>query len=245
MRANLHDNLILKIMEQVSTILKAIFVVITLITVWQFYEASNKSKAFLIVAFVLSTVQLFIGLTNFYENGNTVPPRFLLLIAPAIVLIIILFATNKGRRFIDNLNLKKLTLLHTIRIPVEIVLYFLFIAKAVPQIMTFEGRNFDILAGLTAPIIFYFGFMKNKISNRILLLWNLISLGLLINIVVIAILSTKTPFQQFAFDQPNIAITHFPFNWLPSIIVPIVLLSHLAAIKQLILQDKTANKYQQ
>ena len=229
-------------MEQVSTILKASFVAITLIAVWQFYRASNKSKAFLIIAFVLSTIQLFIGQTNFYENENTIPPRFILLIVPAIVLIVIIFATNKGRRFIDNLNLKQLTLLHTIRIPVEIILYFLFISKAVPQIMTFEGSNFDILAGVTAPLIFYFSFIK-KISVSILLVWNFISLGLLINIIILATLSAKTPFQQFAFDQPNIAIGHFPFNWLPSIIVPIVLLSHFATIRQLIVEQKktTAN----
>ena len=130
-------------MEQVSTILKVFFVAITLITVWQFYIASNKSKKFLVIAFVLAVSQLFIGVTNFYENENTIPPRFILLVAPAIVLIVILLSTSKGREFIDHLNLKKLTLLHTIRIPVEIALYFLFTSKAVPQIMTFEGRNFD------------------------------------------------------------------------------------------------------
>jgi len=228
-------------MEQVSTVLKVIFVIITLITVWQFYEASNKSKECLMVVFVLSTIQLIIGQTNFYENENTIPPRFLLLIAPAIVLIIILFVTKKGKEFIDNLNLKKLTLLHTIRIPVEIVLYFLFLSKAVPQIMTFEGRNFDILAGITAPLIFYFGFINIKISNKGLIFWNFVSLGLLMNIIIIAILSAKTPFQQFAFDQPNIAIGHFPFNWLPSVIVPIVLLSHLATIRQLTVKHNKSN----
>ena len=72
-------------------------------------------------------------------------------------------------------------------------------------------------------------------------IWNFISLGLLLNIIFIAILSAKTPLQQFAFDQPNIAIGHFPFNWLPSIIVPIVLLSHLATIRQLIVGQKKNN----
>ena len=228
-------------MEQVSIILKAAFVAITLITIFQFYRASNKSKAFLIIAFALSTIQLFIGQTNFYENENTIPPRFLLLIGSALVFIIILFATKNGRKFIDNLNIQQLTFLHTIRIPIEIGLYFLFTSKVVPQIMTFEGRNFDILVGITAPLIFYFGFFKNKISNSILLVWNFVSLGLLMNIIFIAIFSAKTPFQQFAFDQPNIAIEHFPFNWLPSIIVPIVLLSHLATIRQLIVRQKNNN----
>lgn len=104
--------------------------------------------------------------------------------------------------------------------------------------MTFEGRNFDILSGISAPFIYYFGFIKYKLSNKILLAWNILCLGLLINIVTNAVLSLPYPFQQFAFSQPNIAILYFPFIWLPAVIVPIVLLSHLASIRVLILQQR-------
>lgn len=100
--------------------------------------------------------------------------------------------------------------------------------------MTFEGSNFDILSGLSAPLIYYFGFVKKNFSKKIMLIWNAVCLGLLMNIVITAILSSPFPFQQFAFDQPNIAILYFPFIWLPCCIVPVVLLSHLAAIKQLL-----------
>ena len=100
--------------------------------------------------------------------------------------------------------------------------------------MTFEGRNFDIVSGITAPIIFYFFFVKKSWRVSLLLAWNFICLGLLLNIVVNAALSAPFAFQQFAFDQPNIAVLHFPFVWLPSFIVVIVLLSHLAAIRKLV-----------
>ncbi len=228
-------------MEKVSTILDVFFILITILVVWQFYRASNKSKKFLLIVFIWMTLQFFLGRTNFYENENAIPPRFILLIIPAFALTIFLFLTVGGRNFIDSLNLKQLTLLHTIRIPVEIALYYLFIAKVIPQIMTFEGRNFDIVAGLTAPFIFYFGFIKNKISDKLLIVWNVISLSLLVNIIIIAFLSAKTPLQQFAFDQPNIALGHFPFNWLPSVIVPLVLFSHLTSLRQLIMRHKKNN----
>jgi hypothetical protein len=70
----------------------------------------------------------------------------------------------------------------------------------------------------------------------VLLIWNVVCLGLLVNIVVIAILSVPTAFQQFGFDQPNIAIGQFPYVWLPSVVVPIVLLSHLVIIRSLVLK---------
>jgi hypothetical protein len=225
-------------MEQITTLLKAFFIAITVLTVWQFYRASNNSKPFLILILAWVAVQFGIVQTGFYANSNAVPPRLMFQLAPTLIFILALFLTVRGRNFIDNLNIKQLTLIHTIRVPVEIVLYYLFIAKAIPQIMTFEGRNFDILAGLTAPVIFYFGFVKNKISRKGILVWNVLSLGLLANIILIAVLSAKSPFQQFAFNETNIALGHFPFNWLPSVVVPIVLLSHLATIRQLITNPK-------
>jgi len=104
----------------------------------------------------------------------------------------------------------------------------------VPELMTFAGRNFDILSGITAPVIYFSCFSGSAVSNkRLLLIWNFISLLLLLNIVINAILSLPFPFQQFAFDQPNIAVLYFPFTWLPCFIVMVVLFSHLTAISRL------------
>jgi hypothetical protein len=42
------------------------------------------------------------------------------------------------------------------------------------------------------------------------------------------------PFQQFAEEQPNIAMLYAPYNLLPGVIVPIVMFSQLAAIRRLL-----------
>jgi hypothetical protein len=221
-------------MQNVSIVLKAVFVIITLLSVFQFYSATKQSKLFLIVISCWMMIQLLIGCTDFYLNQSSLPPRFVLLIIPPLLMIVFLFTTKKGKTFINGLDVKKLTLLHTIRIPVEIVLYYLFVAKVIPEEMTFEGRNFDIIAGITAPIIYYVGYMKNIISKIVLIVWNIVCLGLLLNIVVVAIFSVKTPFQQFGFTQPNIAIAYFPFNWLACVIVPLVLFAHLVSLRMLL-----------
>ena len=199
-----------------------------------FYRATNNSKVSLLVVVAWFLFQAVVGLSGFYTVTDILPPRFLLQAAPSLLLIAGLFFTERGKQYVDSLDTRLLTILHTIRIPVEIVLFWLFIYKALPEIMTFEGRNFDILAGLTAPLIFYFGYVKNQIGRNGLLLWNIVCLGLLINIVIIGVLSLPLPFQQFAFDQPNIALLHFPFVWLASTIVPIVMFSHLATIRHLV-----------
>lgn len=222
-------------MKDLPAYISIVFALTTMLTVGLFYKATTNSKATLLILLTWLTLQTIVGLSGFYTVTDTFPPRFLLLVFPPLLLIIGLFATAKGRQYIDRLDTKTLTILHTIRIPVEIVLYWLFIHKAVPELMTFEGRNFDILSGLTAPVIFYFGFIIKKLDSKVILIWNFICLGLLINIVANAILSAPFPFQKFAFDQPNIAVLYFPFILLPCCVVPLVLFSHLVTIRQLLL----------
>ena len=173
------------------------------------------------------------GLFSFYLDMDAMPPRIVFLVLPALLFIAILFLSSTGKQFIDSLNLKTLTLLHMVRIPVEFCLLWLFMAGTIPELMTFEGRNFDILAGLTAPLVYYLYYVRKSMSKQALIIWNIVSLLLLLNIVVNALLSTPLPFQQFAFDQPNVGILYFPFVWLPSFIVPIVIFSHFVAIRRL------------
>src|SRR5665213_639832 len=215
-------------MENIPGYVTIVFGLTVLLTVFLFYKAAGYSKSTLIVLLGWAVIQSFIGLSGFYKVTNTFPPRLMLLAIVPFLFIIMLFLTANGKRFLDGLDVKTLTILHIVRIPVEIVLFWLLLQKAIPALMTFEGRNFDILAGLSAPIIYYLGYVKKIFKHRLILVWNIICLGLLINILVNALLSAPFPFQQFAFDQPNIAVLFFPFNLLPTCVVPLVLLAHLA-----------------
>lgn len=211
-----------------------LFILTTLLALVFIYQAVNKSKTVLVVSLTWLLLQGIISMRGFYENTTTVPPRFVFLVPPALLFILVLFVTKKGRQFIDALNIKTLTWLHVVRIPVEIILYLLFVNKTIPQLMTFEGRNFDILAGISAPIIALIAFSGERVKKRLLLCWNIICICLLLNIVINAILSAPLPFQQFAFDQPNIALLYFPFTWLPCYVVPVVLFAHLASVRQIL-----------
>jgi hypothetical protein len=227
-------------MENSPLYISLVFGITTILTVFIFYKAAGQSRKVLLILPGWLILQTIVSCTGFYTVTQIMPPRFILATLPPLLLIAGFFASKKGRRFIDSLQIRWLTLLHIVRVPVEIVLLWLFLDKTVPRLMTFEGRNFDILSGLTVPVIYYLAFIKKKTGRNGLLVWNFICLGLLINIVVIAVLSAPFTFQRLAFDQPNIAILYFPFIWLPSCVVPLVLLSHLASIRQL-LSSKNKN----
>lgn len=197
-------------------------------------KASNFKIPFIIVIAIWSVIQSIVALTGFYTPSASNLPRFPLLVLPPMLFIVYTMTTKKGKLFLQSFDLKSLIIFHSIRVPVELVLYWLFVYKTIPGLMTFEGRNFDILSGLSAPVIYYLAFIKNQLGTKVLITWNVICLALVMNVVVHSVLSSPTPFQQFAFDQPNIGLLYFPFVLLPTFLVPAVILSHVSAIQQLL-----------
>ena len=231
--------------QNLPVYISVVFGITTIVTLLAFNKVVRSSATYSTVkiatAILLSQIlwlilQGVLAFNNVYSTHlKMMPPKLLILgILPPILFIIGLFISKTGRIFIDSLPLKQLTYLNTVRIAVEIVLFCLFLNGAVPQLMTFEGGNLDILSGLTAPLIAWFGFTKKTLNRKLILTWNFICLALLINIVIRALLSTPLPIQKLAFDQPNIAILNFPFVWLPVYIVPLVLFGHLVSIRQLL-----------
>jgi hypothetical protein len=219
-------------MNSIPSYLPIAFGATVLLTIYLFARASRFSKPALSILIAWIVVQSAISLARFYIDTSSMPPRLLFAVVPAFVSILILFATNKGRQFLDTLTPEALVLLHVIRIPVELILHALYQHKAIPVVMTFEGRNFDIISGISALVIYLL--MKRKmIGRKTLIAWNVICIGLLINIVAHAVLAVPYRFQQISFDQPNVGVLYFPYLLLPAVVVPLVLLSHLASLRML------------
>jgi len=197
----------------------------------------SKNRAAKITAAILVWIILQLILTNsglYIQHMSEMPPKIIVFgVIPIVALFLLMFKNNQTKRFIDSLPLDRVTGIHLVRIIVEIGLYYVHIGQKIPKIMTFAGQNFDILAGLTAPIIIYLSLNKKKLSNTFILAWNIISLGLLFYIILLAFLSAPSPLQQLAFDQPNIAIFMTPYSLLPTFIVPMVIFMHLVSIRQL------------
>jgi hypothetical protein len=209
--------------EQVPAYVSIIFLITSFVTVAIFISAIRRagtnSVAAKLLLFVMPAWMIFqavLASGGFFLNTNSVPPRILLVGAlPALAFIIAYFIFAR-ESLIEKLPLAHLTLLHTIRIPVEFVLSWLFAAGVVPEVMTFHGSNFDILSGITAPIVYFIAFRGGRVNTKLLAAWNIFALLLLINIVVTAILCVPSPIQKLAFDQPNVAILYFPYIWLPT-----------------------------
>lgn len=230
--------------EGLPLYISIVFLLTTLLTVWFLFSAARRAGegtvAYRIFVFAIPLFMLLTGYlatTDFYRYAGAMPPRVVAFGVLPSVLFIGLYLVF-FRDFTGKLPLTTLTLLHVVRFPVELVLLWLYKARQVPEYMTFEGWNFDIISGVTAPLVYVLAFRSGRINRALLVIWNLVTLGLLINIVTIAALSFRSPMQQLAFDQPNVGVTYLPFIWLPAIVVPAVLLSHLAALYQLLIMKE-------
>jgi len=193
-----------------------------------FYYASNRNIK-VVIGFVLwGVLHSVLAISGFYENTKTIPPRLMMVVFPIVPITFTSIFLYKMKDWLRSLKLKQLMYLHAVRIPVELTLFWLFTANYVPEIITFEGRNFDIIAGITAPLVALVAFRNEKWNKPLLWGWHIMSIILLANVVIHALLSTPTILQQIAYEQPNRAILQFPFLLLPGIIVPLVLISNIA-----------------
>jgi hypothetical protein len=175
--------------------------------------------------------QSTLSLNRWYMDRKAMPPHIAFPIFMSIVVMCLLFFTPRGRRFLDGMNLTVLVFMHTVRLGVEYALYWLAYYKQVPWSMTFYGHNYDIIIGATAPLVAYFGYYKKRLSPNLLAAWNILGIALLLNVVITGIGASPSPMQGWDFNQPNYAVLHFPFQWIPSFIVPAVMLSHLLALR--------------
>ena len=232
-----------------------LFFGITVVTMLLLFVAMQKvcrTTAILVTAGMIAwcLLQSIFAYTGFYRDYQCLPPNLLIAgVFPILLVIGFVLINPQTYRAMLLIPLVNLTWIHSIRVPIELGLFWLFTEKLVPQFMTFEGYNFDILAGISAPFIAYYGIFKKNMSRRVLLIWNIISLFLLFNIICIGLLAAPFPFQQLGFDQPNTAIFYFPFVLLPTVIVPIILFAHLVSIvnlctnKRKIISAKQSHKF--
>jgi hypothetical protein len=172
------------------------------------------------------------SISGIMKDFSMFPINFAPIIIVPLIAVLAFTFSRAGTEILSRIPISTIIQLNAFRVFVEVLLWALYEENQAPIQMTFEGRNFDILSGLSAPIVAYL-FTKGKISKIGLVIWNVICLGLLINIVTVAILSTPTPFRVFMNDPVNTIVTIFPVSWLPGLLVPLAYGLHFFSLRQL------------
>jgi hypothetical protein len=190
------------------------------------------SRAALAIAGWLGVLAALAGL-GVFTDFDARPPRLLLVVGAAILLFVTLSRTPLFKRLLAAAPRSWPIAIQTMRIPIELALWALCLLGRIPVHLTLDGRNVDILVGLTAPIG-AFALHRGWIGTRGAVLWNLASLAALTNIVVMAVTSIPGPLHLDWPGVPNTVVAEFPYVWLPGFLVPLALFGHISSLRQLL-----------
>lgn len=204
------------------------------------YPPKKKKINLLVSALLLGLWFAFttvVSLQDMLQNFSATPPRVMIILIPAVLGIIYISSSSRVNAFLSVIPSSWLVYIQSFRIIMELMLWLMFLNNLIPVQMSFEGLNYDVLAGLSAPLIGYYALSAKKWPRVSALLWNFAGLLLVINITLISILSTPFSFRQFMNEPANTIVTYFPFVWIPAFIVPFAVLVHILSIKQIIRYD--------
>jgi hypothetical protein len=170
---------------------------------------------------------------GFFDDFQSIPPRLVLALGPPLLTLLALTFSRRIVPLLAALPPAWPVAAQTFRIPVEIVLWRLAVAGVIPELLSFTGRNVDILVGLTAPVVAYACFVRRAWPARVAVWWNWAGIVILLNVVVHAQLSAPTPWRLFETDPPTTFIADWPYIWLPDFLVPLAWLLHAVSLRQL------------
>lgn len=211
---------------------EAIFLLTVLAVAAALVGAAEQRTGALVAAAAWLGFSALLAGSGWLANFAAMPPHFFAFMLPTFVATLALGFSRVGTGMSERLGFGALIGFQVFRVPVEWVLFALHRDGVVPVQMSFEGWNFDVLTGLSAPLVAGLA-VRGRIGRRGLLAWNWAGLALLANIVTIAVLSTPTPLRVFWNEPANTFVAGWPWIWLPGFLVPAALLGHLVALRKL------------
>ena len=226
-----------------SALLFAGFVGLPILMAAVFLVAARRVRGNVIglTVMLVAWLGLSAGLAAGGHLAHFDPPRPLPLFLAGIAGVVVLARSPLGTR-LAALPLGWLVGFQAFRIAVELLIHRAAMEGIAPKEMSWDGYNLDIVTGLTALAL---APLADRLPRAALHAWNLLGLGLLLTVVGTAVVAMPTPFQQLATRPPNVWIAHFPFVWLPTVLVLVALTGHALLYRALFSHEPSASAQEQ
>ena len=191
-----------------------------------FSKSLGVLVAWIILTGILARLEVFVS--------NELPPRPMLAMLTALVSLLIFAFSATGKKIIRITPVHWLIFFQSFRILVELWFWYGYRQDVFPQLMSFEGANHDIYAGLLAIVAGTILIRFPSYARATGIAYNLAGILLLANTLKAAVTSFPSPIQQYAFDERLGLLAQFPFIYLPAVLVPLALGIHIISISQLL-----------
>jgi hypothetical protein len=189
-----------------------------------------------LAAGVLTGVGLWLALTaglasaGVFAAWDARPPRFPLLPIAGLLAMLVVARTAALRALVAATPRSWPVAVQAFRVGVELLLFWLFASGRAPIQITFEGRNLDILVGLTAAPMAWW--IRRGAGPAALVGWNLLGLGILANTVFTVVTSIPGPLHRPWPGEPLTVLATWPWVWLPAFLAPLAVAGHLVSLVQ-------------
>ncbi|MFM8551811.1 MAG: hypothetical protein ACKOCD_05765 [Nitrospiraceae bacterium] len=198
-----------------------------------------------VVAIMASWTVLTAGLaaSGTLADFGTGHPRIPILALTQLAFVVWLAWFSRWSGELAQIPQQYLVGLQCFRIPIELLMAALAARNLLAIEMTFLGKNFDLLTGVTAVMLAIWVRRDGEESLRqVLIVWNLMGLSFLTAVLAHGILSVPYPFQLLHLSVPTFVIASFPVVWLLTVLVPIAYLLHLVSLKRCLAERPGASE---
>jgi len=201
---------------------------------WAYREKPSVAVVFLVTMVVSAAWMLgtFAAAAKGKLSFATRPPTMLVIFAGVFILAFGAGFSRFGKQLAAGLPVAALVGFQAFRLPLELLLHEAYREVLMPVQMSFSGRNFDIVTGISAAVL---GLLlwKRSLPLWIVQAWNVMGILLLANILTIAILSTPLPIRKFFNEPANVWIKDAPYVWLPAVFVLLAIMGHVVITRKL------------
>lgn len=160
------------------------------------------------------------------------PPNMALALTGAFTLCG-LALTAPGKRMIARIGGHWVVGMQAFRIPVEVCLWLGAETGVSPVLMSWHGRNFDVISGVLGLVLGLW-MARRAVPRPVLVAFHLLGLALVFNVAGHAIAATPGPLQQIhGAENVPMFVTTFPYVWLPALLVPLAIAGHILGLRQL------------
>jgi hypothetical protein len=206
---------------------------------WAWLQTGSEAEAnralirggLLLVGWLVAT--LVLAASGVLRQFDRRPPPLAIFLAIVLVGATWIACSRVGLRLARGLTFTALVGMQAFRWPLELLMHRAAAEGVMPVQMSYSGRNFDIVTGITAALL-ALTLARRPVPRAVVAAWNVLGAALLANILVVALISTPF-FAAFGPDRLNTWIAYPPFVWLPALMVPVALAGHIVIFRKLAL----------
>jgi len=186
-----------------------------------------------IVLFGWFGITIALGVLGVYRGASDQIPTIQYgILAPILIGGMLIVRSSTVRRLLESVPQQWLIGVQFYRV-LGIIFLVLYAAGKMPGLFAWPAGLGDVLVGVLAPVVAIAHARGPEKNGDLATAWNILGLTDLIVAVATGMATTPSPIQQFAFDLPNELVGAFPLVLIPTYLVPLSVLLHLASLTKL------------